>query len=117
MNTATVDRDERTIAVENASYRWAYLFLSFGLLAIVAFRSFALHQSSWDLLAIVVLSGVVATALRRRQHAFTGGAAKSAMLAIIGGVIAATLLAYATQTINATNAGYRAARQAVDSSR
>lgn len=100
MNTATVDRDERTLAVENASYRWAYLFLSFGLLAIVAFRSFALHQSSWDLLAIVVLSGVVATAFRRRQHAFTGGAAKSAMLAIIGGVIAAALFAYATQTIN-----------------
>ena len=117
MNTATADRDERTIAVENASYRWAYLFLSFGLLATIVFRSFALHQSSWDLLAIVVLSGVVAAALRRRQRAFTGGAAKSAMLAIIGGVIAATLFAYATQTINAVNAGYRAAHEAVDSSR
>jgi hypothetical protein len=32
----TVHRDERTLAVENASYRWAYLFLSFALLLLVA---------------------------------------------------------------------------------
>ena len=41
MNTApSVQRDERTVAVENASYRWAYLFLSFGLLALVAYILF-----------------------------------------------------------------------------
>ena len=115
MNTANVDRDERTIAIENTSYRWAYLFLSFGLLAIVAFRSFALRQSSWDLLAIVILSGVVAAVFRGRRHAYTAGAAKSATLAIIGGVIAATLLAYGAQSIAAADAGYRAAHQAVES--
>ena len=117
MKTATVDHDERTVAIENTSYRWAYLFLSFGLLAIVVFRSFALHQSSWDLLAIVILSGVIAAVFRGREHAFTGGAAKSATLAIIGGLIAATLLSYGARSVAAVNAGYRAAHQAVDSAR
>ena len=57
-----VQRDERTIAVENASYRSAYLFLSYGILALVAYRSFVLHESGWDLLALVILGGVVTTA-------------------------------------------------------
>ena len=36
MSTASpVERDERTEAVENASFRWAYLVLSYGLLAAV----------------------------------------------------------------------------------
>jgi len=54
-----VDRDERTTAVENAGYRLPYLVLTVGLLAEVAFRSFRQGQSSWDLLALVVLGGVV----------------------------------------------------------
>jgi len=103
---------ERTVAVENASYRWAYLFLSFGLLAIVAFRSFALHQSSLDLMAIVVLSGVFAALLRARKRAFTSGAAKSATVAIIAGVIAATFVAYAAHSMAAITAGYDAAQHA-----
>jgi hypothetical protein len=53
------DRDERTTVVENAGYRWSYLVLSFGLLAVIAFRSFSLGQTSWDLLALVVLGGAV----------------------------------------------------------
>jgi hypothetical protein len=54
-------RDERTISVENSSYRWAYLVLSFGLLIIVAYRGFARQESSWDLLGLVILSGGVTT--------------------------------------------------------
>jgi hypothetical protein len=59
MTATTVERDERTTAIENAGYRWSYLALSFGLLVIVAFRSFAAGQTSWDLLALVVLGGGV----------------------------------------------------------
>lgn len=61
MKDQSIIRDERTIVVENASYRWAYLLLSFGLLVIVAYRGFARRESSWDLLALVVLSGLVTT--------------------------------------------------------
>ena len=59
MTAAPVERDERTTAIENEGYRWSYLVLSFGLLAIVAFRSFTRGQASWDLLALVVLGGGV----------------------------------------------------------
>ncbi len=61
MKDQPVTRDERSTMVENASYRVAYLVMSYGALAIVAFRGFVLQQSSWDLLALVVLGGAVAT--------------------------------------------------------
>ena len=61
MSAACVQRDERTTAVENASYRYAYLFVAFGLLAITAVRSFVWRETSWDLLALVVVSGAVGT--------------------------------------------------------
>ncbi len=61
MNDQSITRDERTVVVENTSYRFAYLVMSFGLLASVAYRSFALRQSSWDLLALVILGGATAT--------------------------------------------------------
>lgn len=54
-----VHRDERTIAVERASFHLAYLCLSYGLLAAVAYRSFVHHEQPWDLLALVVAGGVV----------------------------------------------------------
>ena len=61
MKDSTIIRDERSIAVENSSYRWGYLLLSFGLLVAVAGRSLVWRQSSWDLLALVVLGGIVTT--------------------------------------------------------
>jgi hypothetical protein len=65
MSVPTVERDERTTAIENAGYRWSSLVLSFGLLAIVAFRSFTRHEASWDLLALVVLGGAVNAGYQR----------------------------------------------------
>ena len=41
MIAQSADRDERTLAVENAGYRWSSHVLSFGLLLLVAYRSFA----------------------------------------------------------------------------
>ncbi len=59
MTVPLVERDERTITVENAGYRWSYLVLSFGLLAIVALRSFSRGEQPWDLMVLVFLGGVV----------------------------------------------------------
>lgn len=67
MNTKVVPQDERTTAVENASYRWAYLVLAFGLLGSVAYRGLLLQQQNWDLLGLVILSGAVTT-LYQYQH-------------------------------------------------
>jgi hypothetical protein len=57
MTMPRVQRDERTIAIENAGYRWSYLVLSFALLLDVAFRSFVRGETSWDLFGLIVLSG------------------------------------------------------------
>ena len=59
MTDQLVERDERTTAVENAGYRWSYLVLSFGILGVVAFRSYLRAEQSWDLLALVLLGGIV----------------------------------------------------------
>lgn len=56
-----VNCDERTVAVENAGYKWACTFMSFGLLVAACYRSFVLHESTWDLLALVILGGGVGT--------------------------------------------------------
>lgn len=61
MKEESIIHDERTVAVENASYRWGYMLLSFGLLAIVAYRGFARQESNWDLMGLVILSGLVTT--------------------------------------------------------
>ena len=59
MTPAPVERDERTIAIENAGYRWSNLVLSFGLLLLTMYRSLIRHEASWDLLGLVVLGGAV----------------------------------------------------------
>jgi len=68
MNNPLVERDERTTAVENAGYRWSYLVLSFGLLVIVAFRSFSFGEQSWDLLGLVLLGGIVNAGYQRMHR-------------------------------------------------
>jgi len=62
------EQDERTTAVTNAGYRWSYLVLSFGLLAVIAVRSFLRDESPWDLLALVILGGVVNVAYQGRHQ-------------------------------------------------
>ena len=59
MTETLVEHDERTTAVANAGYRWSYLVLSYGILAIVAYRSFSGGGQSWDLLGLVIAGGIV----------------------------------------------------------
>ena len=88
--TPTIDRDERTVAVENASYRWAYLFLSFGLLALVAYRGFVHHENSWDLTALVVLGGFLTAAYQWFHKVLTAQWAATCLLTILlAGALAA----------------------------
>jgi hypothetical protein len=76
--TDRAHRDERTLADDDAGYRWSYLVLSFGLLVVVALRSLRQGEASWDLLSLVVLGGLVNVAyqgvhgtLRARRAAVT----------------------------------------------
>lgn len=91
MRAGQVLKDERTVAVENASYRWAYLVLSYGLLVSTAYRGFVRDEASWDLLGLVLLGGAVSTFY---QHSFrvlprrwvwvsVGAALLAALLAVV----------------------------------
>lgn len=61
MNNPPVIRDERTISVENASYRLGYIVISFGLLLLITLRGFLYQESNWDLMALVVVGGILTT--------------------------------------------------------
>ena len=117
MNAVSIDRDERTNSIENASYRWGYLLVTFGLLASTAYRSFVKHESSWDLLALVVLSGLVTTLFQGRQRALTRRSANLAVVAIVAALIAGAALVVAARSYGAAAAGYRAANALSDSAR
>ncbi|HEX6250818.1 MAG TPA: hypothetical protein VFZ56_05230 [Gemmatimonadaceae bacterium] len=92
MTANTVDRDERTVAVENASYRAAYLFLSYGLLGITAYRGFVREESAWDLLALVILGGVVAAVYQGRERILTRRWSLTSVAAVVVALVLALLL-------------------------
>jgi hypothetical protein len=62
-------RDERETTIDQAGDRLSYLVLSFGLLAIVAYRSFVSGEAAWDLLGLVVLGGLAGSAYRIQKRA------------------------------------------------
>lgn len=95
MSTApAVRRDERTVEVENAGLRWSYATLSFGLLAVVAYRSYVWHESPWDLLALVVLGGAVSSAYQGFHRTRLGPLAAVSLLTFGFAAAVAALLAW-----------------------
>jgi hypothetical protein len=80
-------RDEREAAVEQGGDRLAYIVLSYGLLVIVAYRSLVDRQASWDLLALVVLGGIVSVGYRTSRRALSRNA-----LAVVGLTIAVAVV-------------------------
>jgi hypothetical protein len=91
MNRLTV-RDEREVGVDLAADRLAGIVLAFGILVIVAWRAFTLDEASWDLLGLLVLSGVVATGYRvTRRASSTRLISVMAIAAAIGMAVAVVL--------------------------
>ena len=91
MTSSAVHRDERTLQVENASYRWAFYVFAYGLLLIVIYRSYVANEPAWDLLALVIIGGAVSSGYqwthdiltRRSAAAAVGGMVLAAVLAIV----------------------------------
>jgi len=85
-------RDERTTSVENASYRWAYLALSFGLLLDTAYRALVRQEAGWDLLALVLLGGLVTTLYQAANKILTRRwALMGFAVALVAAVVAAAI--------------------------
>ena len=96
MNPLVV-RDEREISVDQAADRLSYLVLSFGLLAIVAYRSFAGGEAPWDLLGLVVLGGLVGTAYRVQKRAVSRRWGLVLVLTVVVALALAAIVTFATR--------------------
>ena len=117
MSRTAIVRDERTIAIENASYRWAYLLLSFGMLASVAWRAFVRDESSWDLLALVVVAGVLVTAYQAAHRVLSRRWAMVTMAAVLVAALLAVVLAGGAHGFAAARAAADAASEAAAAAR
>lgn len=95
MSSISVQRDERTVAVENASYRWGYVLISFGVLMLVAYRSFARGENNWDLLALVVVGGLVPNAYQAANHILNRRWVLTSVVTLVAAAIVATMVAFA----------------------
>jgi hypothetical protein len=66
-------RDERTIAVENASFRGGFTFLLFALLVDVTYRGLFRNEVAWDLLGLVFVSSGFSTIYQARNRIWGRG--------------------------------------------
>jgi hypothetical protein len=88
-----LQRDERTLAVENASYRWAYLLLAYALLIDVMVRGLVRQEAAWDLMALVIGSGFAGRLYQAREKILTRGwVMKMALVAFVSAVVAALIV-------------------------
>lgn len=94
------EHDERTIAVQQAGQSMAYAFLSFALLANVAYRGLVLHEAAWDLLALVIAAGFICFFYEARQKAlppaWMSKVAAITLAAAFAGIIAVLAIASLT---------------------
>lgn len=95
-SSEVVTRDERTFAVENASFRLGYVVLNIGLLAAFGYRTLVRHEAPWDLLALWLVSGIVPLLYQDRQKATPHSRTKRLLLIALiwgigGGIIGAII--------------------------
>ena len=89
----TLERDERTVAVENASYRWAAYFLTYALLIDAVYRSWARREAAWDLMLMVVIGGGIAAFYQGREKTLSRGWLKKTVLVLSLAAVIAFVLA------------------------
>ena len=99
MTFEPVDHDERTTAVENAAYRWAFGFLTFALLIDVAARSFLRDEAPWDLLFLVVAGGGIVNLVQARQRALPGHWGRRVAIAMTCAALIAVMCALIAYSI------------------
>lgn len=85
-----IERDERTLAVENSGYGWAYGLLTYALLIDVLYRSVVRQEAAWDLMALVIGGGFFCTIYQARHKVLVRRwFLKAVLVACVAAVIAA----------------------------
>ncbi len=91
-NHENVQRDERTVAVENTSYRWAFTFVVFALLIDVMYRAAVRDEAAWDLLVLAAVPANICAIYQARQRIFPHGWVwKMTLMSFLAGIVAAVI--------------------------
>ncbi len=88
-----VPRDEREVVVDLEATRLGYVVLTFGLLLVVMYRSFFNKEAPWDLLALVILSGLASTVYTARRRAASRQWLLAGVVTIVVGAVVAAAIA------------------------
>lgn len=94
-----VAKDERTTFIENVSYKFGYNFIAFALLLDVVYRGLRFNEAPWDLLVIIITSGLVMTVYQYKQKILQKTWIKTVALTFVITLIFAFLLAFFMKTL------------------
>ena len=93
MNRPEVERDERTLAVENAGYRLGYNVVWWGLVASVFYRIVFLGESpAWDLATLALAATIITFGYQALHHVLSRRALIVAVVSAIAMAAGALLL-------------------------
>jgi hypothetical protein len=89
---STMPRGEREVHIDLIADRLAYLVVSYGLLAVVAYRGFTGAGPAWDLLGLVILGGIVGMAYRLAMGVLSGRWVAIVLITVLIGFVVGAVL-------------------------
>lgn len=92
MSIEKIEKDERTIFIENKSYKYGCTILNFGLLIDIIYRSIRFNEASWDLFGLLFAGGLVMTVYQYKYKTFASNWKNRYLLLIIATAVLAFLI-------------------------
>ena len=89
-----VEKDERTTFIENISYKFGYMFLTYAILLDVVYRGIRFNEAAWDLLALVIVGSFIATIYQYKKQILKKDSIKTAALIMVAAFIIAFIVAF-----------------------
>jgi len=91
-------RDERTVAVENASCKWAYLFILFAIGIDMVYRITVSKESVVDLVCLIIVGMATRIAYQVSQETLSRPPRKATLFRLVGLIVAAIIAATIAMT-------------------
>lgn len=93
-NNKITNKDERAIFIENVSYKFGYNLITFALFFDVIYRGLILNEAAWDLLGIIIISGLVMTLYQYKQKILDNNWIKTVVISSLIAFIVALLISF-----------------------
>jgi hypothetical protein len=98
MTSKIVEKDERTIHVENISYKFGFQFMTYAIFVDVIYRSLRFHEGSFDLILIVLLSCLPIIVYQYKEKIYPKNMIRNVALLSVIIAILASMLAFVIKT-------------------